>query len=109
MKTQSFRSKVFAWAHEIARATGRHFAVCLSQAWSIYRLRRAMLKGTVRFCFEKADGRLRAAVGTLKDVGDKVKGTGAFNPKTVTFFDIEKGEFRSFKTEKFFTILGGAV
>lgn len=36
MKT--FRSKVFKMAHELMRATGELFAVCLSRAWNMYRL-----------------------------------------------------------------------
>lgn len=55
MKT-NFRSKVFGWAYQIAKATGKQFAVCLSKAWALYRLKKAMKQGVVSFAYEKADG-----------------------------------------------------
>lgn len=100
---KSFRSKVFAWAHYLLRETGKTFAVCLSKAWAIYRLRKAMKERVVTFAFEKADGSLRKAKGTLKDVEHLVKGTGVFTPKTVTYYDVEKESFRSFKINNFIT------
>ena len=35
---KNFRTKVFKQAHELMRATGKAFAVCLSKAWALYRL-----------------------------------------------------------------------
>jgi hypothetical protein len=36
MKTTNtaFRTKVFHWAHELVRTTGKAFAVCLAKAWA---------------------------------------------------------------------------
>jgi hypothetical protein len=90
-------------AHELMKATGKAFAVCLSRAWALYRLTRQMHKGVVTFAYEKADGSLRKAKGTLKDVQNLIKGTGLENYKTVKYFDIEANGFRSFKVENFIT------
>lgn len=102
MKT-NFRHKVFCMAHELMKATGKAFAVCLSRAWTLYRLTRKMHNGVVMFAYEKADGSLRKAKGTLKDVQNLIKGTGSENYKTVRYFDIEANGFRSFKVENFIT------
>ena len=102
MKTSTnFRTRVFNWAHELVRATGKAFAVCLAKAWSLYRLRQRMAKETVKIAFEKADGSLRIAYATLKGTSNLIKGTGTPNFKTVNYFDTEAEGFRSFKVENF--------
>lgn len=102
MKT-NFRHKVFCMAYELMEATGKAFSVCLSRAWALYRLTRQMHNGIVTFAYEKADGSLRKAKGTLKDVQNRIKGTGKPNYKTVRYFDVDKQSFRSFKVENFIT------
>lgn len=101
---KNFRSKVFKQAHEIMKATGKAFAVCLSRAWALYRLTKQMHQGVVTFAYEKADGSLRKAKGTLKDVQNLIKGTGTPNYKTIRYFDVETNAFRSFKTENLITV-----
>ena len=99
----NFRTTVFKRAHEIAKQTGRAFAICLVKAWQIYRLKKAMLKDKVRFAYEKADGSLRYAIGTLTgDLG--IKGTGSPNFKTLAYFDVEANGFRCFKVENLIRI-----
>lgn len=94
-----FRSQVFRRAHEIAKATGKAFAICLVKAWECYRLKKLMMKKTVRFCYEKADGTLRHAVGTLQEVflGD-IKGVRPPNPKVFNYYDMDAHAFRCFKS-----------
>ena len=99
----SFRHKVFRMAYELVHATGKTFAVCLSRAWALYRLTKQMRGGIVSFAYEKADGSLRKAKGTLKDIQSLIKGTGKENYKTVRYYDVEAGGFRSFKIENFIT------
>lgn len=101
---KNFRSKVFNYAHEIMKATGKAFAVCLSKAWAIYRLSKRMKSEIVTFCYEKADGTLRKAKGTLKDTQSIIKGTGSENLKTMRYFDVDTNGFRSFKVENQVTI-----
>ena len=63
-----------AW--HLFRSTGKAFAVCLSKAWQLYRLTKRMRAGVVRFAYEKADGTLRKAAGTLHEVSATIKGIG---------------------------------
>ena len=62
-----------------------------------------MRREIVTFAYEKADGSLRKAKGTLQDVQNLIKGTGPENYKTVRYFDVEANGFRSFKVENLIT------
>ena len=97
----TFRSRVFHWAHELVKSTGKSFSVCLAKAWALYRLRKRMASETVKIAFEKADGSLRIAYATLKNTADKIKGTGKPNYKTLPYYDTQADGFRSFKLENF--------
>lgn len=106
MKTTiTFRSKVFKRAHEIMKATGKTFAVCLAKAWAVYRLAKRMTKGAVTFSFEKKDGTLKKVTGTLKAIESKIKGTGNANYKTLCYWDIKAEKFGSFRIENLITTL----
>lgn len=92
-----------AWT--LFRSTGRAFAVCLSRAWALYRLTKRMRAGVVRFAYEKADGSLRKACGTLHDVASTVKRTERPDDgQTVKYYDIEAHGWRSFKVENLVTV-----
>lgn len=92
-----------AWT--LFRSTGKAFAVCLSKAWALYRLTKRMRAGIVRFAYEKADGTLRKACGTLHDVAATIKGTGRPNDAlTIRYYDVEADGWRSFKVENFVTV-----
>ena len=57
--------------------------------------------------FEKTDGTLRKATGTLRDVASMVKGTGRLDDgRTVRYYDVEASGFRSFRAESLITIYG---
>lgn len=61
--------------------------------------------GVVRFAYEKADGTLRRACGTLQDIAATIKGTGRPDDgRTVKYYDIEAAGWRSFKVENLVTI-----
>lgn len=97
-------SNVMRRAWQIARATGKAFSVALSKSWALYRLVKQMRAGVVRFSYEKVDGTLRKACGTLKDTGLLVKGTGRPDDgQTVKYYDVEAKGFRSFRVENFIT------
>lgn len=103
MKGQEL-SKVMRRAWQIARTTGKAFAVALSKSWQLYRLAKQMRAGIVKFAYEKADGTLRKAIGTLKDTTVLVKGTGRPDDgRTVRYYDVEADGWRSFKVENFVT------
>lgn len=86
--------------------TNKSFAVCLSKAWALYRLSKTMaVKDEVCFTYEKVDGSLRRAYGTLKNVSQFIKGSGTPNDKVFRYWDLEAVGFRSFKVAKLVSIL----
>ncbi|WP_034917847.1 SH3 beta-barrel fold-containing protein [Gillisia sp. CAL575] len=102
-KSTTFRSKVFNWAHELVKSTGKSIAVCLAKAWSIYRLKKRMSTDTVKIAFEKVDGTLRIAFATLNNITYDSKNTKQKDFKTVAYFDTVANAFRSFRIENFIT------
>lgn len=61
----------------------------------------------VRFVYQKSDGSVREAVGTLKkDMCPNVKGGSRQTPSHLQiYFDVEKQEWRCFKKEFLIKIL----
>ena len=97
-------STIMRRAWQIARTTGKAFAVALSKSWQLYRLTKQTRAGIVKFAYEKADGTLLKAIGTLKEVATLVKGTGRPDDgRTVRYYDVEADDWRSFKVENFVT------
>lgn len=87
-----------AW--RMFRITGESFSSCLKRAWVILRLKLKMQTKIVQFYYQKMNGEIRQAFGTLQDdvVNEHMKGTGRKpNENLFTYFDCEKQEFRSFK------------
>ncbi len=104
--TTSFRKTVMLRAYHIMAATGKEWSVCLKKAWLLFRLNKEMHNGEVTFYFEKKDGSLRKAVGTLKMDKIDYEFKSDNQPKVTTFayFDVEADSFRSFKIENFMMI-----
>lgn len=102
----TFRTNVFLRAYEIMKATGKAFADCLKKAWQLYRLSKDLhSKDEVCFTYEKKDGSIRTAYGTLKGVEKFVKGTGTQSPKVFNYWDLEAVAFRCFKIENFISVV----
>jgi hypothetical protein len=93
------KSLVFKTAWQIA-SNFKSFSEALKHAWQTVKLKYAMLKGVVEFSYRKVDGSIRTAVGTLQGqhVNYEFKGKPSTN-KTLAYFDLEQGAFRSFKIE----------
>lgn len=109
METKSnFRVKVMKYAHQLFRATGKNWRYCMLKAWELYRLAKKMRKSVVRFAYEKADGSIRYAEGTLMNLsaGATIGGKRMTKPsyKTFAYFDSQKGEMRCFKIENLITV-----
>ncbi|GEM_PF-56762 len=99
----SFRKTVMLRAYHIMAETGKNWTDCLRKAWQLYRINKEMHQGEVTFYFEKKDGEIRKATGTLK-IDYEFKTQNQPNPKVFTYFDIEAGAFRCFKIENFIMI-----
>ena len=102
-KKNNFRARVMKYAWQLWRNTKQQWRVCMIKAWQLYRLAKAMREGVVTFYYEKADGTIRKAVGTLKNmpVGATLGGKKMTKPsyKTMAYFDTEIKAFRCFKIE----------
>ena len=88
-KKINFRARVMKYAWQLWRATKQQWRICMIKAWQLYH--------------EKADGTIRKAMGTLKNlpVGATLGGKKVTKPsyKTMAYFDTEKNSFRCFKIE----------
>lgn len=101
----NFRTRVMKYAWQLWKVTKQAWRLCMIKAWQLYRLAKAMREGVVTFYYTKADGSIRKAMGTLKNVpvGATLGGKKMTKPsyKTMAYFDTEKNSFRCFKVENF--------
>ena len=102
-KKNNFRSRVMKYAWQMWKSTKQQWRECMLKAWQLYRLAKAMRKGVVTFYYQKADGSIRKALGTLKNLpaDATLGGKKVTKPsyKTMAYFDTEKNSFRCFKVE----------
>ncbi|MDM8307502.1 SH3 beta-barrel fold-containing protein [Phocaeicola salanitronis] len=85
-------------------------ATAFSKGMMAETLKKRMMRGeVVRFCYEKLDGTIRYAVGTLQSdaVKANIEGTGI--PKRFygmfVYLDLQKMEWRGFKQERLIGIV----
>ena len=104
MKQQINRSEVLTLAHQIRRQNQfLTWGQCQAQAWQVVRLRSALHAGITRFTFQKQDGEVREAFGTLNPSLFQYEHKGsdrAESPTAIRYFDLEKGAWRSFRAER---------
>jgi len=71
----------------------------MKKSLSARALKSKLRRGPFRFSFEKKDGTIREAYGTLKmeliPMDNHPKTDRPSSPKIVTFYDLEKGAWRS--------------
>lgn len=87
-----------AWM--FVKVYGFSMAEAMKQAWLNMKLKASMKERIVKFYFQKVDGSIREAYGTLKEsLLPPNKGTESRKrSETVqVYFDTEKSEYRSFK------------
>lgn len=108
-KKDNFRARVMKYAWQLWKATHQAWRLCMIKAWQLYRLAKSMRKGTVKFYYQKSDGSIRRAIGTLKNLpaGATLGGKKLTKPsyKTMAYFDIEKRSFRCFRIENLICII----
>ena len=87
-----------AWS--FVKRNGFSMSEALKVAWANMKLKLQMKSKIVKFYFQKVDGSIREAYGTLKDsLLPDSKGTDSRKKSDTvqTYFDTERGEFRCFK------------
>lgn len=103
MAQVEFRSvsrEVMNLAWQFIKRNGMNLSDALKAAWANIKLRTAMKSRIVKFYFQKVDGTIREAYGTLKEgVAPAISGNDhrKKNDTVQTFFDTEKSEWRCFK------------
>lgn len=92
------RSQVLTLAWTLHRA-GLTFGEAQRKAWKVIRLKKALRAGVVEFTYTKADGTTRKATGTTSNrfFSYERKTDRPAPGHLVTYFDLEKGNFRNFK------------
>lgn len=93
-------SKIMTQAWQFVKRNGFTLSDALKQAWMNFKLKREMVKGIVKFYYQKVDGSLREAFGTLKsNLMPPIQGNDRRlkNPTVQVYFDTERQEYRCFK------------
>lgn len=88
--------EVMTMAWSFVKKNGYTMSEALKVAWRNIKLRKAMMGKVVKFYFEKVDGSIRQAFGTLGNV-PATQGTRKANHSVQVYFDTEKQEWRCFK------------
>lgn len=97
---------IMTLAWQFVKRNGFTMSEALKAAWANIKLRTAMNNRIVKFYFQKVDGSIREAYGTLKENlipatnGDKRKR----NDTVQVFFDTEKQEWRCYKKANLISI-----
>lgn len=100
MKTsKSNLREIMLLAWQMVKCNGFAMAEAMKIAWRNFKLKTAMYKKVVRFTYNKVDGSLREAYGTLNEIFlPATNGTGRRANNTLqTYFDYQKQEWRCFK------------
>ena len=99
MKTREFLHDVMSLACQLVKHNGYTMSEALKCAWANMKLRTQMQSRVVKFYFQKVDGSVREAWGTLSE--KIVPATGEDNRKkndTVqTYFDTDRRAWRACK------------
>lgn len=91
-----------AWAIRLKNPEHR-LADCQISAWKVVLLYQALRQGSVRFSFQKQNGEIRQAIGTLKpDMFIQPPKTTEQSAQLtlVRYFDMEKNAIRSFRADQ---------
>jgi len=92
-------SKIMKLAWQMVKRNGFTMSEALKKAWANIKLKARMHNGIVKFHFQKVDGLVREAYGTLVESyfpafkGDARKA----NDTLTTYYDTEKQGWRCFK------------
>lgn len=98
---------IMTLAWQFVKRNGFTMSEALKAAWANIKLKTAMKNRIVKFYFQKVDGSVREAYGTLKDnLIPAIAGTDnrKRNDTVQVFYDTEKQEWRCFKKANLISI-----
>ena len=107
MSTKNFLHEVMSLAWQFVRKNGFTMSEALKCAWANMKLKLQMKSKIVKFYFQKVDGSVREAYGTLNEkLMPTITGTDnrKKNDTVQTYFDTERQEFRCYKNDKLLNI-----
>lgn len=100
------KKELFLLAWQFVKRNGMSMAEALKIAWRNIKVKAMMSKRIVKFYFQKVDGSVREAYGTLKS--ELLPETGNTkrekNDTVQTYFDTERQEWRCFKKANLISI-----
>lgn len=104
-----FKSKmreVMLRAWMLVKEYGFSMEEAMKQSWKVLKLKAALKQGVVKFCYQKLNGEVRIAWGTLKEgLIPETKGTGRKKNETlITYYDNGKKAYRSLKVANLINI-----
>ena len=84
--------EVMRRAWQLVKVYGFSMAEAMKQSWKVLKLKEALKKGVVKFYYQKLNGEIRTAWGTLKEsLIPKTKGAERKkNESLITYYDNEK-------------------
>lgn len=97
---------IMSLAWQFVKRNGFTMSEALKVAWANMKLKATMKQRIVKFYFQKVDGSIREAYGTLKEnlipatIGDNRKR----NDTVQVYFDTERQEYRCFKKANLISI-----
>lgn len=90
--------EVMQLAWQFVKKNGYSLSEALKVAWMNIKLKVQMKKRIVKFYFQKVDGSLREAFGTLNErVVPQTQGARKMNDTCQVYFDTERESWRCFK------------
>lgn len=94
-----------AW--QFVKRNGYSLSEALRVAWTNFKLRIAFRKGIAKFYYQKVDGSIREAFGTMREsLIPAAAGSDRKRNDTVqTYYDTEKGAWRCFKKANLISIV----
>lgn len=107
MKTREFLHEVMSLAWQFVRKNGFGMSEALKPAWTNLKLKAEMKNRIVKFYFQKIDGSVREAYGTLcEKYMPAINGTDkrAKNDTVQIYYDTERQEFRCYKKANLLSI-----
>lgn len=98
-KTRNMMREVMNLAWQMVKRNGFSMSEALKVAWTNIKVRAMMSRQIVKFYFQKVDGSIREAFGTLADnIVPATSGCDRKRNDTVqTYYDTERQDWRCFK------------
>ncbi|RYC70883.1 SH3 beta-barrel fold-containing protein [Spirosoma sordidisoli] len=94
------RKQITTLAHAI-RKTGQSWAEAMKRAWAAIRIKFEMAHKAVGFFYKKENGETRYAVGYNKVAPPtSAKPAPAKSALVITYFDIDRWDWRSFRADR---------